>query len=192
MSGIVEHAKQVLQWLSAHQRAAARLLRPGLSPQELDRLQAELGWRLPTEAIELFRWQNGVADDSGVTLDDIHFFPGFHLLSFDEALQQMKVHIAAGAWKSRWFPVFGNGGGDFKVLDCARMKGCDSAPVLGFWRGDPDPSEEYCSLSAMMQTIAECFATGAFFLKDGYLEIDDAKHTQIAREFNPHVEMWWR
>lgn len=191
MSEVVEQAERVLDWLREHERPVARLLRPGLSAEELGRLQAKLSWNLPGEATEFFRWCNGVAEDTTVGLDEIHFFPGFYPLSCEEALEQIEVHSAAGVWKPRWFPVFGNGGGDFKVLDCARAKG-ESAPVLGVWRGEPDPFEEYSSLSSMMQTIAECFSQGAFFVEDGYLEIDDEKHTQIAREFNPHVEMWWR
>jgi cell wall assembly regulator SMI1 len=142
VSALVENAERVLLWLMEHERSTARLLRPGSSAEELDQLQAQLGWHLPAEIIELFQWQNGVAEDSSVTLDDIHFFPGFHLLSFEEALEQIKVHTDAGVWKPRWFPVFANGGGDFKVLVCARMKG-DSPPVLGFWRGEPDQFEEY-------------------------------------------------
>jgi hypothetical protein len=158
---------------------------------ELDRGQRELGWNLPGEAVAWFQWRNGVRQEDETILDAIHFFPGFFPLAFGEALEIRRVYTTEGDWADRWLPIFSNGGGAYKVLDCRRANS-QSAPVQRFGAGEPDTLDEYSSLASMMSVIAECFARGAFFVRDGYLEADDEGQAEVAGELDPRVEFWWR
>jgi len=43
----------------------------------------------------------------------------------------------------------------------------------------------------MIETLADCYAQGAFFVNaDGFLDMDDDAHQRIARQHNPGVTEW--
>ena len=190
MSTIDSSANRVLSWLTEHQRPVVRLLRDGLDDAQVNRLEEELGWHLPQEATDLFRWRNGVREDPTVTLRDIAFLPRYHLLSFQQALADRADYVSLGIWPELWFPVFANGAGDYKILDCTRADG-KSAPVIGFLKDHPEVWDEYVTLSAMMETLARGFEKGAIVVgKEGQLSINGGAFATIARDLNPGVEYW--
>lgn len=188
-STVLEAADCILSALSSLNRPISRLLRKGLPADQLERLQGTLGWRLPAEAIELYGWRNGVREDPKVVLDDIYFFPGYCLLSFQDALDFRRTYRDAGLWPDRWFPVFHSGGGDFKVLDCGRSSDA-SVPVVSVIKGE-QPFDEYSSLSSMMTSLADGFAERAFYIsREGFLEVDDQRYAAIAHRHNPNIDAW--
>lgn len=176
--------------LAQSNRAVAQKLQPGLSPSDIAARVASLPFALTREIEALYLWRNGTLVDEGDLLGQAYLFPGFYLLSLDEAVQTYAERKGSRQWRPHWFPVFADGGGDFYVVPCAPEQ-IETAEVIGFIHGEPEQSVEYESLAAMMQTIDACYAQGAFFLDaDGEIEIDDDKHREIAHHFNPKVEEW--
>lgn len=181
---------RILAWSRDHGRPVAKLLAPGLDDEQMEVLQGKLGWRLPSQAIELFRWRNGLIDDAHVPLGHLHFFPWYYLVSFEEAIDTIKTYRDEGLWRPRWFPIFASGAGDFIILDCTRGD-TESGPVLAFLKDHPEQPHQYSSLATMLETLAECFARDAFFLDErGYMGRDLRKQAAIALGFNPEIEFW--
>ncbi|HEY6556224.1 MAG TPA: hypothetical protein VI072_03085 [Polyangiaceae bacterium] len=123
-------------------------------------------------------------------METLWFYPGFYLVSLEEACEVFKERERAPQWRRGWFPLLEDGAGDSFVVPC-KKKQTDRAPVIGFIHGEPEQSVEYIDVTTMMETFADCFAQGAFLLdEDGSLEIDDDLHRQIARRHNPGVAEW--
>jgi len=176
--------------LAQSNRAVAQKLQPGLTPGEIAARAATLPFALTNEIQALYQWRNGTLVVEGDLLGQVYFFPGFYLLSLDEAVQTYAERKGSRQWRPYWFPVFADGGGDFYVVPCA-PKRREAAEVIGFIHGEPEQAVEYESLASMMQTLDACYAQRAFFVDDdGELEVDDNKHQKIAHQFNPQVEEW--
>jgi cell wall assembly regulator SMI1 len=144
---------------------------------------------LPVEQLlELYAWRNGTRN-SGASLDDVQIFPGFYLLSLDDALANYRAFVADDRWAMGWLPLFANGGGDFYVLDLSHDS---EAPVRHFRIDEREHPVEYHSLGDFINTIAEAFARSVFFVDErGFLEMDDLQFAGLAAELNPEVP-WWR
>lgn len=175
--------------LAQSNRAVVQKLQPALSTSEIAARTALLPFALTRELEALYQWRNGTLVEEGDLLGQAYLFPGFYLLSLDEAVQTYGERKGSRQWRPNWFPVFADGGGDFYVVPCAPEK-LDAAEVIGFIHGEPEQSVEYESLAAMIQTLDACYAQGAFFLDDDEPEVDDDKHREIAHRFNPQVEEW--
>ncbi len=161
----------------------ARLL-PGLPRDAIRERLARAGLGVPPDLRDLYSWRNGTRVEAGTDLDSVHFFPGFWLLSLDDALTSHVAFRDDPRWDSAWLPVFANGGGDFYALDTRESP----FHVIGFMIDQSDQLVEYETLGHMVNTLAELFAEGAFFVDDrGYLEADDRRHAEIARRNNPHL-----
>ncbi len=107
----IEHGLERLQ-----RRALLQRLRPG-TPESLIR-DALLSLGLPNNAqVEtLFGWRNGTDTQRVITLDDIHLFPGFYLLSIEDASVNYSTFRNDPRWTPGWLPLFSNGGGDFYAV----------------------------------------------------------------------------
>lgn len=180
----------IVQRLTYASREVVTKLQPGLSVQDIAAGEATLPFVLTRELDALYRWRDGTSVKEGDLLTPTYFFPGFYLLSLEEAVQTYHERKSAWQWREHWFPVFADGGGDFYVVPCGAEK-LDCAEVIGFIHGEPEQAVEYQTLTAMMQTLEACYSRGAFVLDDdGDLDMDDDLHRQIAHHFNPEVEQW--
>jgi cell wall assembly regulator SMI1 len=188
MPGVTDNLEIIRSYLERLDRheVLARLL-PGLRPDDIQRRLTDVGLGVPPDLVDLYAWRNGTRVEPGADLDSVHFFPGFWLLSLDDALTNYVAFRDDPRWAPSWLPVFSNGGGDFYAVNARE------APfhVIGFLIDQPDQPVEYESLAHMAQTLAECFQAGAFFVDDrGYLEMDDQRYAEIARRNNPNVPLW--
>ena len=169
---------------------AASLLQSGLAAAEVARVEAKLPFQLTGELRAVYRWRNGTPVKEGVILGSLWFFPGFYLPPLEDARRSFEARKLAPQWRKGWYPLFENGAGDFYIVPC-KKKATDRAPVIGFIHGEPEQSVEYLNVTAMIETLAECYAQGAFFVNaDGLLDIDDDAHARIARLHNPGVTEW--
>jgi cell wall assembly regulator SMI1 len=113
--------------------AIAQRLRPGLSVEQLDAIEAELGFRVPHELRELWAWHDG---SEIVGTPDCTIGPGgFHFLTSTQTLQEYRfnreVHPKGQYadedpemyWHEGWLP--------FMVQDAQRV-------YIDCLRGDPD------------------------------------------------------
>lgn len=158
-------------------------LQPGLASQLVrDRLAAAgLGRQPDLEA--LYGWRNGTGGEGSPDLGSIWLFPGFYLLSLDDAFANYKSIRPNQRWDPAWFPVFANDGGDFYAVNTAE----DPAPVVYFMIDEPEQPVEHESLSRMIKTLADCFREGIFYVDDsGYLEMHDRRYAAMVRRNNPN------
>ncbi|WP_248582725.1 SMI1/KNR4 family protein [Nocardioides sp. InS609-2] len=136
----------------------------------------------------LYGWRDGTATE-GAVLDDIHLFPGFYLLSVEDAVTNYRAFVADSRWTTGWLPIFANGGGDFYVLD---LSSSVASPVRHFRLEESEHPIEFDSLGALLTTLAEAFERRIFFVDpSGYLEMDDRVFGELAAELNPDAA-WWR
>ena len=163
-------------------------LRPGL---DVDRTWSLLrGCDLPGsgQVESLYSWRDGTETAGIRTLHDIHLFPGFYLLSLEDAVANYRAFVSDRRWTPGWLPIFANGGGDFYVTD---LSGDMSGVVRHFRIEESEHPVEFLSIRDMLTTIAAGFERGAFFVDDhGYLQMDDRAFGSLAAELNPRVS-WW-
>jgi cell wall assembly regulator SMI1 len=185
-ASIAETFSAIVASLERLRRPAARLLQPGLTRPQIATIEARLPFKLTRELVSLYRTTNGTPLKKGSTVDQLSFFPGYYLLSLEDAATEYRQKRSAPQWKKGWFPLFANGAGDYYAVPCAPT----SPGVIGFLRGEPDQPVEYASVTSMFATLAECFATGAFFVRKGDFGIDDDKHRRVAIKLNPRLALW--
>lgn len=164
-----------------------RALRPGLQRQIVRSQLERVGLPSSVDVETLYAWRDGT-QTAGVTLDDIHIFPGFYLLSLDDAITDYRAFVADPRWVPGRLPLFANGGGDFYVVD---LDGEPSGLMRLFRIEESEQPVEFGSLAEMMVTVATAFDRGVFFVDpEDYLEMDDLAFAAIAAELNPSVP-WW-
>lgn len=164
------------------------LLRPGIRPERVGAALAGVGLPPNDDLAALYAWHDGTDTSRGATLDDLHLFPGFYLLSLHDAVANYRSFREDERWTEGWMPLFANGGGDFYVVEvCAAQ---DSS-VRHFRIDESERPVEFGSLSALLQTLAASFDEGVFYVdRDGYLEMDDQAFAALAATLNPTVD-WW-
>jgi cell wall assembly regulator SMI1 len=187
---LIRALDQVVAHLTRLNRPVVKLLQPGLSAAEVARVEATLPFALTEELRAVYRWRNGTLANEGDELEDLWFFPGYYLPSLQEARESYEGKLDDRNWRKGWWPLFEDGAGDFSVVPC-KKKAADRAPVIGFLHGEPEMPIEYLDVTTMIETLADCYAQGVFFLgADGSFEMDDDRHELIARRHNPGVDAW--
>lgn len=169
--------------------ALLRALQPGLSTEAARTLLEAAGLSSSRDLELLYGWRNGISEEVDVSLDDIHLFPGFYLLSIEEVIANYHSFVTDSRWTPGWLPIFGNGGGDFYVCD---MSSPAAQPIRHFRIEEAEHPVQFGSLGAMMNVLSEAFQRNVFFLdSNGYLEMDDLAFGELAAELNPEID-WWR
>jgi hypothetical protein len=172
----------IVSHLTRLRRPIAGMLQPPLAPERIAKLTRPLPFPLGRELLALYSVTNGTPVTHRRPLSDVWIFPGYYLLSLEEAIAEYRSMRRAPQWEATWFPVLADNAGDYYVVGCGRGA---SRGVRNFLRGEPEHDVEYTSISAMLETFAECFAKGAFFVRRGALDVDDDAHARIARRLNP-------
>jgi hypothetical protein len=170
-------------------RVLQRSLRPGVPVVAVQEALGGVGLEASQELLSLYGWRDGTSTAHDVTLDDIHLFPGFYLLSLADSVANYQAFVEDARWRTGWLPIFANGGGDFYVLDLGSSAG---GGVRHFRIDEAEHPIEFGSLTAMLRTLAEAFERALFFVdSSGYLEMNDLAFGDLAAELNPDVS-WWR
>lgn len=165
-------------------------LRPGREAVSVLDTLAARALSAPPALVEILECHDGTDANGEVTLDEIHLFPGFYLLSFPDAVSNYDAFLESARWDRAWFPVFANGGGDFYAVVCDDARE-DYGSVVHFRIEDSDHPIEFASLESMLQTLATAFDRGVFYVDDnGYLEMDDVKFAALAASLNDDVPYW--
>lgn len=167
--------------------ALLRSFQTGLSATAVQSALRAVGLSSSHEIEAFYMWKNGTST-TGVTLDDIHFFPGFYMLSIEDAIINYKAFLTDPRWRKGWLPFFANGGGDFYILDLSSIP---EGQVRHFRIDESEHPVEFNSLGAMLTTIAAAFERGIFFVDpNGYLEMNDLVFAELAANMNKDVA-WW-
>lgn len=183
------YLQQTIDRIFAHLKELKRPIfsrrRPGIDTATMSSELESMGLSAPAELLELYRECDGTQTNPGEILDDIHFFPGYYWLSFDEALTTYRSFLLGSDWNAAWFPIFANGGGDFYAVICDKSSP-DFGGVVGFLLGAPDVLVEFVDICALMKTIDQSYEKGAFFEENGYLEVNFKEMRMVARSVQPN------
>lgn len=187
LSAVFASIEAALQRLN--RQTLMRSLQSGLEVGTVRSSLGTIGLASVAELEALYIWRNGTSTVDSVTLDDIHLFPGFYLLSIQDSVANYKAFVSDSRWRPEWLPIFANGGGDFYVIELNRLS---ASPVRHFRIDEAEHPVEFGSLGAMLATIARAYEQGIFFVDpSGYLEMDDLVFGALAAEMNQDVD-WWR
>lgn len=171
-------------------------LAAGIDRAEIDARLGGLSLRLADEVYDYFGWRDGLRTTRDA---DYELFPGFTVLSFEEALADYRMLVDAAArvaeqagvpagslWNERWFPLFRDAGGDYHVI-LTDTRPAPTAPIYMVVREDPEAAYlAYDSLTSLIQTVTDCFAAGAFrAVEGGIVEEDRPRAATIVRAHNP-------
>ena len=162
--------------------------RPGQSPARVRDLLARRGMKSVGELEGAFAWHDGIDFPPDVPADDFHVFPGFYMLSLDDAVASYDTYVSERRWNPGGLPLFATGGGDFYVVDLSEF---ERGSVRHFRIEESEHPVEFATVSAFFATLAAAFKEGLFFLDStGYLEMDDPTFGELAARLNPGIS-WW-
>lgn len=165
-----------------------KALQPGASNRDVQEQLGLIGLSTTEEFSELYGWHDGTSLAGVSSLDDIQMFPGFYMLSVDEGASNYRTFADDPRWKDGWFPIFGNGGGDFYV---AELSPGGASRIRHFRIDESHHPIEFMSIVDMFRTLAEAFDRHVFYVdSEGYLEMDDLEFAALAAQLNPDVD-WW-
>jgi cell wall assembly regulator SMI1 len=124
--------KKIISWYGTNGLRGPLSLGPGASGKEISNLESLVGMALPYDVRESLRLHNGTTDLGGV------FSYGYYLLTIEEIskawkefskgvkrgvfngmddLIEVKGPIKKTWWNTKWIPITGSGGGDFRCID---------------------------------------------------------------------------
>jgi hypothetical protein len=192
MGTLIEALERIMNWLSEHQPEYAASFLPGLKYSEIQVVEAELGFKLPSEIYELYQWRNGTEERAkAVCFPTMQFLPLSTAIEYSQDWNEFIVEEKKIIEESEWYetsPLF-------RFL----QSNCDSCgiplvehhteklPVVVLGEGYL-PYIFYTSLTDMMLTLAECYESNAYYLaKDGYIDENECKAAEVLRKYNGDI-----
>lgn len=180
---------QLLQRLDAllHQKWSSfyEMLLPGLSSEQIQRVESALGVELPQEFKLFYQWKNGHSNSEYKNL-----WYNRNLLNVEQILETWTVMnelLELGEfeepnwWNPRWIPFAENGAGDHYVLDLAGSFGGQPGQVIEFWHNDPDRHIYFDSFSKWLETIVLAIERG-YQNHSGNYRREDAEAFKLVEE----------
>ncbi|HET7467527.1 MAG TPA: SMI1/KNR4 family protein [Candidatus Dormibacteraeota bacterium] len=157
---------------------AAKLL-PGLEPDRIEALLAELPYPVPEEVRALYAWHNGTDYAYGAYRAEI--YRGGMFLPLHEALSNRSGALGnTEGWDERWLPLFMDEHFLFHAVVC----GPEGGAVVYFSYLDlPDFEVDYPSLSALVRSVIKRWQTGVYWiLETGEVSLDPRALAALRRE----------
>lgn len=176
--------ERIFTWHKQRGRKVVDLLQPGLTAQMVTDRKAP--FVLNDDLLLLYTWHNGTRVSQEYILNDHYFIPGYYLMSLDDALDSYHNLIANTNWQKCWFPILTSGGGDYYGVGQEQQ-----GHVINYIRGYPDHPVKYLNITTMMQTVAQCYECGAYYLDErGFFKVNADAERRIAKKLNPGVKYW--
>ena len=185
MSLLIDSLNNIFTWFQQNNPTVAASLQSGLSYREIENKLSSLPFRLPQELYELYQWRNG----SIRIAKNADFFEHYRFLPLEESLKILfdiieKDSLLMGEiFPYSWFPIFAFGDRYYGVIGSETAK---KYSLIVYICDYEDIS--YTSLTGMMQTIAECYQTGVYYLNEkGFWETKREAEDIIIAKYNPGV-----
>ncbi|PSF39105.1 hypothetical protein C7H19_03395 [Aphanothece hegewaldii CCALA 016] len=198
--GQLSPQKEDLKLLGNDRHEVLLKLNPGLSNQEIDVITKDLPFKIPCELYELYQWKNGTSSQEAIDgLDWIfdvgqgwNYHSGFYLVPLQEVveeyLERQELYI-----NSLYFDhntINNIGLRLFKSSDC--NEGyiiIDENQIIkvrfhSFKGGGDYTIAIFPDLTAMMQTVADCYEQAYYRQSDGYLNYDGKIAREIWQKYN--------
>ncbi len=206
MSVLTDSLNQIMRWLEENRPDYAASFLPGLSDAEIREKLANVELELPEEIYELYRWRNGV--EGGEDLKSV-VYPSMEFMHLDEAIEyHLGIVENVNILDEEDFQSI------FELLDANQVDIYTDKNLFPFLRSNCvfcavllskekqqhspiidisdalDLSLIFRSLTSMMQTLAEYFETGAYYLgEEDYLNGDEEKMLPIFQKYNPGLNL---
>ncbi len=186
MSNLNNALERIMSWLKDYQPEFADSFLPGLKSEEISQAEAELGFNFPSEIYELYQWRNGTEQDAKAIC-----FPTFEFLPLHEAVESTRgINEYIDEFTEFENPWYGSPLFVFIENNC-HYCGVpiinlpkEKIPVVLLEEAEM-PALFYTSITDMMQTLAECYETGAYYLdKEEFVEANESKVADIFRNYN--------
>lgn len=169
-------------------------LNPALNNDEIDSFMRKIG--IEDDIISAFyRWKNGVSYNiNEPTL--LYEFCSFGVMLPLEFISQICIpEDEYYEWEPHFFPIIGNYQGDYLLYNSD--KNSSTYGMLHLYSAALLLVDEkityYDSIETMVQSIIDCFESGAYRYNATNLEgltIDDEKAIEINKKNNPLSEYW--
>jgi len=165
------------------------LLKPGVPQDRTREALQELALTPPRDLCEVYVWRNGTDVGAAATVDELYLFPGYYLLSLEDAVAEYRIRIGE-EWHAAWFPMFADGGGGFFAVPCD-ADDREFGQVVGLDGDGFPPAMAFLSVGRMVATIAQAYDNDMIRVDgDGYLEWDDEAFRELAAGMNPKAPYW--
>lgn len=185
MSLITDSLNNIFSWLQQNNPTVAASLQSGLSYREIENKLSSLQFRLPQELYELYQWRNG----SNRIAKNVYFFKYYRFLPLEESLKilfniiEKDTLLMGEIFPYGWFPIFAFGNEYYGVIGSEIAK---KSSLIVYVCDYEDIS--YTSLTGMMQTIAECYQTGVYYLnEEGFGKTKQEAEDILIAKYNPGV-----
>lgn len=162
------------------------LLRPGLTPVEIDALMATAGLTPTDEIRAVYAWRDGTSGE-GAVLGEMYLLYSFYLSSLEDALASHHTFTAETDWNPSWLPILADDGGDFLI---AHLDPGENGRIYGYSSESQRVEPAFASLTALFETIAAGFTRGVWRLVDGQLDADVHEFYSLTIELNPGMSYW--
>lgn len=196
MNKLRDSLEKILVWQERNRPEYATTFQPGLTEEEIEEKVKDIPFKLPKEVYELYQWRNGSTFD--------YFLPGsgFIFLPLERAIEEYELNAdtyssddeydeSEDYWNPYYFPIFFEGIENFFVIGSDKQQ--EKSPVIYYFIEDGSHDVFCSSLTKMIQVIAECYETGAYYITEEvvqeriFLGEDELKVAQVLRKYNPEL-----
>lgn len=194
MTSLTEALERIMNWLQQHKPDYAGTFLLGLSHSEITERLGDFHSQVPQTIYELYRWRNGTR---GYQNDSV-VFPPLVFLPLEDAVELCLEFIDISKEIEDEIKYEGNLLFPFLEIDgdrCAvllREAGMQDSPIIHI--GETYSTRlMYSSLTSMMQTLAECYETGGYYIaaegleEEGFTVADESKVATSLRKYNPEM-----
>ncbi|MFW6295894.1 MAG: hypothetical protein ACOC04_01755 [Halothece sp.] len=187
-SPLSQALEKILNWFREHKPSYLSSLQKGLTEEEIKNRIKFLPFELPWEVHELYQWRNGITEEGseGATVVIFPLPLEKAVEIYQKAMATRELSLQSGRenpiWESPyWFPMWEEDGEYMIVVGSKERKNCSQVLNVSETGG----LVYYDSVTSMMQTIAECLETSAYYL-DEYddIEVNETKAEPIWRKYN--------
>jgi cell wall assembly regulator SMI1 len=178
------------KWVKENRPSVYEKLLPGLSSEEISRLEKDLGVALPDQMRAFLEWRNGQ------TLYDVEsFYYNYTLMDagdIGESNDMLNELLEGGDfdrenwWNPKWVPFMANGAGDYYCVDMEGSFGGQVGQVLEFNHDYEARDIQFPSFAKWLETTVEAFEAGLFEYGDYGMEpVDDEQYQAVRKRISP-------
>lgn len=180
---LTDALEKVKNWLKQNYPSVGKFPYPGLTRIQIQEITKDLPLRLSEEVYELYQWRNGTLLDRG-------FFPFMNFYSLEESLKISQFQIEGKIFYPYGLILFSTDRNFYYIKDS------DKRDTNAIWMVNERQEGRICyvSLTNLILAIAECYETGAYYIKHGvrlrYLQEDKIKSELIFSKYNPEIPFY--
>lgn len=177
----------IMNWLQQNQPEFSASFLPGLTDDEINQILKGFDFVLPLELYTLYKWKNGTREEHlSVLFPSMSFLPLADALELNQQINDIPTDSEdAISYNGNKLFIFMQSKSYCAVL--LNQEKINSSPIIEIDHV-LDTYLLYTSLTSMIQTFAECYETGAYYLDaDGFVCEDEDKVAPILRKYNAEI-----